>query len=216
MVGYDREKDLNAGTLIENVKWVPIPEGKFTLGTSDFPDAKPIKGKTYTIKAFEMSQTLVTVEQYDECVDQKACTKPASGVFCNSNKKYWDSSKKKHFWENAVLVSARRLHPVNCVNWDQANQYAAFLNQKPENMGKKVRLPSESEWEYAARSGGKQQKHPWGNEDATCERAGRHDCGGVTTMPVCSKPAGHTIIDGLPGQGRRPDCCGKLKSVTFG
>ena len=98
------------------------------------------------------------------------CARPGTVKYCNSDK------------------PGRQLHPVNCVGWDQANQYAKF---------KGARLLSETEYEYAATSGGKNQKYPWGNEDATCDKAvmygnGDYGCGSGTTMPVCSKPAGNT------------------------
>lgn len=153
------------------VEWVSISGGKFTMGTGDgaafFSNAKPTR--EVTIKAFEMSKTLVTVEQYAECVVQGVCTEPAVGGYCN--------------W----IKPGRQRHPVNCVDWEQANQFARF---------KGARLPSEAEWEYAATSGGKDQKHPWGNEAASCERAvmhgdGGYGCGSGGTMPVCSKPAGN-------------------------
>ena len=150
------------------VEWVSIGGGKFMMGTDDDDDAKPIH--EVDIPTFEMSKTAVTVEQYSECVTKGQCTQPDAGDDCN--------------WGN----TGRRRHPVNCVNWKQANQYAQF---------KGARLPSESEWEYAATSGGKSWKYPWGNEDATCERAvmfgtGGYGCGSEGTMPVCSKPAGNT------------------------
>ncbi len=168
-VGYIPAKDPNAGNSSQALEWVSIPGGQFKLGTTDFDDAKPT-GKTYTIKTFEMSKTLVTVEQYAECVVKGGCTKPGTGKYCNSDK------------------AGRELHPVNCVDWEQANQYAKFKN---------ARLPSEAEYEYAATSGGKNQKYPWGNEDASCDKAvmygkGDSGCGSGTTMPVCSKPAGNT------------------------
>ena len=74
------------------------------------------------------------------------------------------------------------------MDWDQASKYAKF---------KGGRLPSESEWKYAATSGGKNQKYPWGNDEPTCDKAvmkgnGNYGCGKNSTWPVCSKPAGNT------------------------
>jgi iron(II)-dependent oxidoreductase len=134
-----------------------------------FEDAKP--SREVTVPSFEMSKTAVTVQQYAECVAKDECTEPATGGrSCN-----WG-------------VPGRQLHPVNCVDWDQAQQYARF---------KDARLPSEAEWEYAARSGGKNQKYPWGDDEPTCDKAvmygnGGDGCGKKTTMPVCSKPSGNT------------------------
>ena len=161
-----------AGAPAKPVEFITIPGGKFTMGTDSgekgFEDAKPIH--EVAIKTFDMSKTAVTVEQYAECVIKGGCIEPATGDYCN-----WG-------------VTGRQLHPVNCVDWDQASKYAKF---------KGGRLPSESEFEYAAMSGGKNQKYPWGNDEPTCDKAvmydnGGYGCGKDSTMPVCSKTAGNT------------------------
>ncbi|MBI4061646.1 MAG: SUMF1/EgtB/PvdO family nonheme iron enzyme [Elusimicrobia bacterium] len=153
------------------LEWVSIPGGTYALGAENGrDDAKPIPGKTYAIAAFEMSRTAVTIAQYRQCVARSACTRPDELGDCN--------------WGKA----GRDNHPVNCVDWNQANDYAKFMG---------ARLPSESEWEYAARGGGKGRAYPWGDEEPSCRRAVMFDgsgagCGRKGTMPVCSKIAGNT------------------------
>ncbi|MDD2805355.1 MAG: formylglycine-generating enzyme family protein [Elusimicrobiales bacterium] len=170
--GYVAGTDSLAGAPVKPVEFITIPGGKFTMGTDSgekgFEDAKPIH--EVAIKTFEMSKTVVTVEQYAECVIKGGCTEPATGDYCNWGK------------------PGRQLHPVNCVDWDQAQAYAKF---------KGARLPSEAEFEYAATSGGRNQKYPWGNDEPTCDKAvmksnSGYGCGTNSTMPVCSKPKGNT------------------------
>lgn len=146
------------------IEWVAIPGGKFTMGARtpevSFDNAGPVH--EVTIKTFQMAKTEVTVEQYAECVAKGGCTEPTTSGYCNWGK------------------PGRQFHPVNCLNWAQAQAYAKF---------KGARLPSEAEFEYAATSGGKNQKYPWGNEDPTRELAVFNV---NRTMPVCSKPKGNT------------------------
>ena len=159
------------GTCIpsDRIKWVRIAGGTFEMGSNDGDsDERPVH--SVTVPTFEMSKTAVTVGQYKACVDAGGCTAPNTGTYCN-----WDKSD-------------RGSHPINCVDWNQAQDFASWVGG---------RLPSEAEWEYAARSGGRDWKYPWGDEEATCERAvmydGRGDgCGRGSTWPVCSKPNGNT------------------------
>ena len=150
------------------IQWVTIPGGSFTMGADDVgPDARP--RHRVAVRTFQMAKTLVTVEQYKACVDAGACAAPNTGAFCN-----WGQT-------------GRERHPINCVDWNQAQAFSSWAGG---------RLPSEAEWEYAARSAGKDWKYPWGDEHATCERAVMNDrglgCGRNSTWPVCSKPVGNT------------------------
>lgn len=167
--GSDRGNDVKANVPSRPVEWVSISGGKFRMGTDSgetgFEDAVPVR--EVSIQTFSMSKTAVTVEQYAECVSQGACTEPGSAdQGCNWGK------------------PGKQLHPVNCVYFSQATEYARFMG---------ARLPSESEWEYAATSGGRNINYPWGNTPPTRYNAVmRFDVGYGSTMPVCSKPAGNT------------------------
>lgn len=74
-------------------------------------------------------------------------------------------------WRNAEYPQTER-HPVVCVSWDDANAYLRWLSRKT---GKHYRLPSEAEWEYAARAG-TESSRPWGDDpEGACRHANAGD-----------------------------------------
>jgi len=159
--------------------WVQIPGGGFRMGsTVGADDEKPVH--SVQVSSFELLKSEVTVGQYDACVKSGTCGAPDTGGNCT-----WGKGSNR--WYASL--------PVNCVDWKQARKFCGWAGG---------RLPSEAEWEYAARSGGKDWKYPWGNEEATCSRAvmGHNQsctisnpcgCGKQRLWPVCSKRAGNSI-----------------------
>ncbi|MEZ5471338.1 MAG: formylglycine-generating enzyme family protein [Marinicella sp.] len=138
---------------------VVIPTGSFRMGSNEHESEQPIH--TVNIKQFAMSTTEVTFAQWDACYSAGGCSH-------RSDDEGWGRGNR----------------PVINVSWNDAKDYTQWLSQKS---GKQYRLPSESEWEYAARAGST-SKYSWGNSIG-CSQArygGYGDCGEKSTQPVKS------------------------------
>ncbi len=130
---------------------VLIPGGTFKMGSDDGdPDEKPVH--EVTLPSFCLDRTEVTVGAYAACVKTGKCTAAPTKVD-------WPgiSEADRALWSQFCNADrADRLdHPVNCVNWGQADAYCAAQGG---------RLPTEREWEYAARGGSEQRSYPWGDK----------------------------------------------------
>jgi serine/threonine-protein kinase len=154
---------------------VYIPAGEFLMGSTDGDrdaqnDEKP--QHTVYLDGYWIDKTEVTNGMYRKCVASGGCKEPYSK----------SSNTRSDYYGNSTYAD----YPVIYVDWDQANAYCGWAGR---------RLPSEAEWEKAAR-GTDGRKYPWGNEDATCELAnyegknnGKDYCVGDTTE-VGSYPRG--------------------------
>lgn len=156
---------------------VLIKAACFNMGRDGYDkDERPVR--KVCLNAFLVDRTQVTVDEYARCVAAGVCSRP---------KEY--SLTEDESWMRMCNFGAeeRGDHPVNCLTYYQAQTYCSWV---------KKRLPTEAEWEFAAR-GTQDRMYPWGNDFPTCQRAIMRvadgtGCGKGRTWPVGSKPLGAT------------------------
>ncbi|MCP4699538.1 MAG: SUMF1/EgtB/PvdO family nonheme iron enzyme [Gammaproteobacteria bacterium] len=131
---------------------IKLPGGTFRMGdiqSGDDGDEKPVH--KVTLSAFAMGKYEVTFEEYDRFAEATGRKKP--------DDRGWGRGKR----------------PVINVSWKDAAAYAKWLS---EQTGQTYRMPTEAEWEYAARAGS-ETKYWWGNEignnRANCTNSGCKD-----------------------------------------
>ena len=130
------------------------------------------------LPAFWIDQTEVTNAMFKKCVDAGECTSP---------------SNADHF-NNSSYAS----HPVVYVDWKQANAYCSWVDR---------RLPTEAEWEKAAR-GIDGRTYPWG-EGIDCDKANYYECKNDTT-PVGSYESGKSYYGAYDMAGNVWEWVGSL------
>ena len=139
---------------------VVVPAGRFEMGSKDgFPNEAPAHPAIIPAP-FAIGTRPVTFAEWDDCV-------AAGGCSYKPNDQGW----------------GHEAHPVVNVNWADVQSYLSWLSK---TTGHPYRLPTETEWEYAARAG-TTGAYPWGEEPdeghANCA-----DC--VTPRPVSTQPTG--------------------------
>lgn len=161
-----------------------VPGGTFKMGTDDYEDSKPIHG--VTVKPFLMDVHEVTNAQFEKFVKatgyitieerplnpkdfpgvaadkllpgSAVFTPPAHKVSLEDAYQWWvylPGANWKHPTGPASFIKGKDNEPVIQVCYQDATAYAAWAGK---------RLPTEAEWEFAARAGRLATKYYWGNE----------------------------------------------------
>ncbi len=146
-----------------------------------------VKGYTSQVASFQLEETEVTVDAFRQCVEAGACSADKLNWLPGCN------------WQKA----GRGSHPINCVSMEQADQYCRWADR---------RLPTEEEWEYAAR-GTANRMYPWGGKEpgvGVCWNGSGNSEGKGYRKGTCA--VGSSVSDVTPAGVR--DMAGNVTEVT--
>jgi sulfatase modifying factor 1 len=169
-----------------------IYSGRFDMGSPESEDGRgddegPVH--SVSVKAFALGKTEITRGQFAEFVKQ-------SGY--DTGDKCWTLENGKYqerigSWREPGFPQNDN-HPVTCINWNDATAYAKWLSSKT---GKKYRLPTEAEWEFAARGNTKTSRY-WGNNpDKACRYANGADNTALAKIAGARSWSMHNCTDGF-------------------
>jgi formylglycine-generating enzyme len=175
---------------------VPVPGSTFEMGTdpSEVPRLMRLFGVTraelfegevprhkVTVSPFRLDAREVTNARFKEFLDRSPSWRRGRAPAHTHNGSYL-----KH-WEGDTYPKGKGDHPVVNVSWYAAAAFCRWAGK---------RLPTEAEWELAARGGLKGKAFPWGDEPAAPARANYGESGFGTTTPVGSYPPnGYGLFD---------------------
>lgn len=126
--------------VVSKADLIEIPGGVFQMGRNDsLPTEQP--AHQVTVNPFSMDKNEVTNAEYARFVNEANHTPPEQ-------------------WGSVKAPVGQELLPVSNVSYDDA---VAFAEWRSKRDGVTYRLPTEEEWEYAARNGDKNNLYPWGN-----------------------------------------------------
>lgn len=159
-----------------------VPGGVALLGSRTAPERAP--PREVALPAFHMSRTEVTVAQFVRFLEMTGA----------------DFASPQIRRVGDAYVMRQPAEPVAYVSYDEARAYAAWLS---ERLGRVFDLPTEDEWEFAARAGVRGAPYPWGWGDPSSRACFRAE----GPMPVgcfAANPAGLRDLAGNVAEWCRP------------
>jgi formylglycine-generating enzyme required for sulfatase activity len=144
------------------IEWMRVPAGEFLMGDhtgEGAPNSRPVHA--VYLDEFHISKYEITFAQYNAFLEETGRPKAYDGN-----------------WGSGDI-------PVYFVTWEDAAAYCRWLSEKN---GETIKLPTEAQWEKAAR-GTDQRLYPWGNDNPTCDLGNFSPCS-YQPQKVGTKPNG--------------------------
>lgn len=145
---------------VDSDAWVEIPGGTFMMGAEMGVPRSTEPVHRVTVTTFRMSRFPITNEQYVVYLRENPGVRVPPQL---SGRKYYGGPRELR---DSIRFGWER-HPVTNVSWHEAMAYVRWLDSKVEGH---MDLPSEAQWEFAAR-GVEGRKYPWGNRRPSPSRA---------------------------------------------
>lgn len=156
---------------LNDAAWVQLPAGTFRMGASDGEERERPE-HIVGLSAYRISRFPITNRHYERFLKETGLPAP-------------------QYWRGGRMPSGTRDHPVTNVTWDDAAAFCSWLtSQLGSDIAGRAELPTEAQWEYAAR-GPEGRRFPWGDAEPSKEHANFGRQGGGT-VPVNAHPAGAT------------------------
>jgi formylglycine-generating enzyme required for sulfatase activity/predicted Ser/Thr protein kinase len=156
---------LTAGTVFRDCPTCPlmrvVPPGRFEQGAADGETFEQPQHEVSIAYPLAVAQHELTIGEFEEFMAEVGHDVSGCMIYDGEWQYRADVS-----WETADDAQTA-LHPVSCVSWSDATAYTQWLSHKT---GQRYRLPSTSEWEYAARAGSI-SRQPWSMEAGVCSIA---------------------------------------------
>jgi sulfatase modifying factor 1 len=145
---------------------VIIPGGEFLMGSAD-GDADERPPHLVHVDEFMIASRPVTNAEYAAFVQDASYRLPAIHDLPlvvtaggRERESVFRATSQPYTWTNGQPPDGRAQHPVTLVRWDDAVAYCSWLSA---TTGRTIRLPTEAEWEKAARGGVAGRRYPWGD-----------------------------------------------------
>jgi formylglycine-generating enzyme required for sulfatase activity len=196
---------------LPEIAWSDIPAGSFLRGSDQCKDPQALDNETpqqiITLPAFQTSIYPITSAQYEAFIKDDGYTAKWQQCWTDSG---WLWKKDRTGPETYDGVFDLPNHPVVGVSWYEAVAFCGWLTRRLRERGEigiheHVTLPSESQWEKAAR-GSDGRLYPWGDE-ADCDKANCRNAGIGTTSVVGCFPGGASPCDCMDMAGNVWEWC---------